>query len=163
MLILVLRWMTAPDLSLLPFLLLGMPFHMVGGVTLCILYIIPFDYSPFGKFWRTALPTEPPLRILANMFRVQGFAGRANMGVVIWLLYGHGIGVKTMFGNVFIPLDEIDGLDLDRGFDKIFCRDTATLYHHCPEIREPVYIPLWAARVAAAYYPSKVIVQGTAI
>jgi hypothetical protein len=155
----ILHWMFTLDLSMMPFLLFGMPFYALAIIAILNLFAFPFDYSIMGKYRRTPLPSELPLRTHMDLFW-PGFAGRANLGFVVWLLYRHGIGIKTVYGNAFIPLDEIDGLDLEQGFDQAFQRNrTSTLYHHCPEVREPIYMPRWIARIVAAYYPAKVIVD----
>jgi hypothetical protein len=157
-----LRWLTTLNMAYFRAAFCIMPFYVAAVIALCNGFVFPLDYGVFGKYRRAPLPTEAPLRTIGeswDSFRSWGASGRSNMGPVVWLLYRHGIGIKTSYGKVFVPLDEIDALDIEHGFDDIrFRRSTSTLYHHCPEIREPITVPKWAAKIMAAYYPSKVLV-----
>ena len=63
-----------------------------------------------------------------------------------------------LVGTVFIPLDEIDALDLEHGSDCPHLRaSTSTLVHHSPEIRGPIIVPDWIAEIIAAHYPENVL------
>ena len=158
--IIVFHWLFTFDVAYLKIGGCLMPFYLVATLALCQFFIIPFDYSLFGKYRRTPFPDEPPLRTMSDMMRSGGIAGRYNMGFVVWCLFKNGIGMKTLYGKVFLPLDEIDALELDQGFDQVFYRNaTSTLHHSSPEIRGPIYFPRWIAKVMAAYYPQKVLVE----
>lgn len=142
------------------------PLYLPVVLAICSLYIFPWQYSVFGKYRRRRLPKAAPLRTIGESwesFRSWGGAGRSNMGPIVWLLYRDGIGIKTVYGKVFIPLEDIDGLDLLHGFDNYRHRDsTATLFHHSPEIREPITVPDWIAEIIAAHYPDKVLHEAQA-
>ena len=153
------------DLTYLRRGLLLMPFYIVATLVICNGMVFPLQYSAFGKYRRTPLPKEAPLRTIGesfDSFRLTGIAGRSNLGSVVFLLYRHGIGIKTIYGRAFIPLEQIDAFVLDESFDTVapFVRgSTSAIYHHCPEMKEPIYVSKWAAHIMAQYYPSKVLVE----
>jgi hypothetical protein len=160
----VIGWLTTFNVAYLPAVLCLFPLWIAVIMAWGSSCVFPFDYSIFGKYRRTPLPDEDTLKTVGESFLESlgsyAGAGRANMGPVIWLLYRHGIGIKSVFGSVFVPLDEIDALDLEQGFDSLVYRHiTANLYHHCPEIRDPIIVPKGIAKIMAAHYPSKVLVR----
>lgn len=161
--ILGLLWITTLNVAYLNGFFLGMPLYIGVVIALSNRYIFTPDYNIFGKYRRTPLPKAAPLRTIGKSwesFQSWGTAGPYNMGPVVWLLYQHGIGIKTSYGNVFIRLDEIEALDMERGYDSVLLRNsTATLYHHCPEIRKPIAFPNWIAEIIAAHYPGKVLAR----
>jgi len=152
------------DLSYFKLLLPAAPFYFVATLVMFNGMVFPLQYSAFGKYRRTPLPKEAPLRTIGesfDMFRLRGFAGRSNLGVVVFLLYRHGIGIKTIYGRAFVPLEQIDAFVFDEGFvaPLMSSNSTSAIYHHCPEMKEPIYVSKWAARIMAHYYPSKVPVE----
>ena len=163
----ILKTLSTLDLAYLRMCVLATPFYVPAVFAIGNPWIFPFDYSVFGRYRRTPLPDETPLRIIGNSadsFRLRAIAGRSNMGPVIWLLYRDGIGIKMLHGRAFIPREEIEALDLEHGLDVAFCRNSmSTLYHCCPEIREPIYVSKWAAKIMAGYYPEKVLVEAEAV
>ena len=61
-----------------------------------------------------------------------------------------------------MSMEQIDAFVLDESFDTVapFVRgSTSAIYHHCPEMKEPIYVSKWAAHIMAQYYPSKVLVE----
>lgn len=139
-----------------------MPFTAVALFTVCGACIFTWQYSAFGKYRRRPLPTAPPLRTIGKStwesFNSWAIVGRWSMGSAVWLLYEHGIGIKSMIGRVFIPRDEIDLLDLNHGSDMPHLRaSTSTLRHHSAELRGPIIAPNWVLEIIASYYPDKVL------
>jgi hypothetical protein len=151
------------DLGYLKLMLLGMPFYIVATLVMFNGMVFPLEYSAFGKCRRTPLPKEAPLRTIGesfDAFRLRGFAGRSNLGIVVFLLYRHGIGIKTIYGTAFVPLDQIDAIIFDEGIDAPLVRNsTSAIAHHCPEMKEPIYVSRWAAQIMAHYYPTKALIE----
>ena len=114
------------------------PFLAVAMFAVFTAYTFPFAYSLFGKYRRTPLPDEPPLRTIENSGAV---IARHGTGPMTWAFYQHGIGMKIAFaGEVFLPWEEVEALLMQRGSRSI-------LYHRCPEVRGPIRLP---QRVATA-------------
>ncbi|HQU43217.1 MAG TPA: hypothetical protein PK867_10415 [Pirellulales bacterium] len=108
----------------------------------------PFAYSVFGKYRRSAFPPGPAIREIGYSW---GYVGRLRSGPGLrWLLYHDGIGINIgIIGAAFIPLKEIDAIEFDGWW-------TATIMHHCPEVRGPIKAPIKVARIMAHYYAEKV-------
>jgi hypothetical protein len=151
------------DLGYLKLLLPGAPFYFVATLVMFNGMVFPIQYSAFGKYRRTPLPKEAPLRTIGesfDAFRLRGFAGGSNLGIVVFLLYQHGIGIKTIYGQAFVPLEQIDTIAFDESFDApLMHNSTSAIHHHCPEMKEPLYMSKWAAQIVATYYPAKMLVE----
>ena len=129
------------------------PFILVTVFAMFTLQTFSFDYSVFGKYRRTPFPSETPLHEITLSYAI---IGKVRTGpLVIWLLYRHGIGIKIVtIGDVFLPLDEVDTLEIRGRFLGL----TSELIHHCPEVASPIGVPNKVAKIMAAYYPEKVLV-----
>ncbi|HEX7380321.1 MAG TPA: hypothetical protein VF278_24615, partial [Pirellulales bacterium] len=116
------------------------------------------DYSVFGKYRRTPLPTQKPLY---EVWLSYAIIGKVRTGpLVTWQFYRHGIGVKVGgIGDVFLPLEEIDAIEIRARFLGLM----SELTHHCPEVRGPIGVPNGVAKIMAHYYPAKVLVAAKRI
>ena len=140
------------------YVLWGSPFYVVAVIAACSYFAFPFDYSIFGKYRRTPLPAGPPQSRIKASSNSWAIAGNSMMGPVTWLFYTEGLGLQSSFGSVYLPHEQIDGLDLMQGYDRAFYRrKTSTLYHHSPEVREPIFMRKEIAEVVARHYPDKVL------
>ncbi|HUY92687.1 MAG TPA: hypothetical protein VMV10_28360 [Pirellulales bacterium] len=132
-------------------MLMASPLFLATVVGFSTVQIFNFDYSVFGKYRRTPLPSEAPL------FEIYGSSGRIakwrfSLPLVTWILFSQGIGIKLWpVGDVFVPRDEIDSLELRGGFLGL----TSELTHHCPEVRGPIGVPNGVAEMMARCYPEK--------
>ncbi len=120
------------------------------------LLVFPFQYSALGKLVRTPLPAVRPLETIKwSHF----FIRHANIGPLAWMLFKEGIGIKIeILGDVFLPLEEIDTIELGAGFMDYM----SVVCHHCPELRGPLQVPNHVAQIMAAYYPDKLLVPAEA-
>jgi hypothetical protein len=138
------------------FLLVGIaaPFFLVVVVAQFTSLMFTFDYSVFGKYRRMPFPNETPLRAIPFSYAI---IGRVRTGpLVTWELYRLGLGIRiSTIGDVYLPLDEIDAIEIAGGFMRL----TSALVHHCPEVRSPIGVPNRVAGIMVAYYPSKAPVQ----
>lgn len=125
-----------------------MPFFAVVVLAVLNFHAYPFEYSAFGKYRRTPLPLEQELAEIPFSW---GYIGKLSTGPGLkWTLFANGIGMQAYFlGAAFVPLDEIDAIVFD-GFW------TATIWHHCPEVRSPIKAPKKVARLMAECYPEKI-------
>ena len=148
------------DLTYLRCMLLLMPFYIVAVFAWCNMMVFPFHYSVAGKYKRAPLPQDEPLYAVTDIW---SYAGRSNLWIVTWLLYRQGIGVKMVSGRAFIRLEQIDTIDLERGPAVGFVPTAmSTILHHCPEMREPIYVSRRTAQIMSRYYPAKTLVEGRA-
>lgn len=134
---------------------LVIPLFTATVIAITSSYAFPFDYGVFGKRVRTPLPDEPALRTFANSYGIVGGV-RATVPMVTWLVYRTGLGIKAaLMGDVFLPWDTIDVLELQPGLFSI-------LYHHCREVNGPIRTPKSVAGALAealeSRSPNKVIV-----
>ena len=130
----------------------GFPLFLAAVTAILSRYAFPFEYSMFGKRRRTPLPDEPALRTIGGSWGIIGGV-RASMPFVTWLLYRGGLGIKiSTLGDVFLPWECIDVLELEKGW-------LSTLYHHWPEVRGPIRLPTFVGRIVSQILPpDKVIV-----
>lgn len=129
------------------------PFFAVAIFAVFNAFAFPCTYSVFGKRRRTPLPDEVASRTIENSWAI---IGQLSTGpFVTWLFYRQGVGMKIVFtGDVFLPWQDIEGLVIQRGSRSI-------LYHHCPEVRNPIRLPQKVARIMAEmlreFNPNKVL------
>ena len=99
-------------------------------------------------------PSETPLRAIPFSHAIIGTVRTGPL--VTWELYRLGIGIRiSTIGDVYLPLDEIDTIEIAGGFMRL----TSTLVHHCPEVRNPIGVPNQVARTMLAYYPQKQMIE----
>lgn len=134
-------------------MLVASPLFLATVVGFTTAGVFGFDYSVFGKHRRRPLPNEAPLfEVRASSARIA--KARFSQPLVTWALFSQGIGIKLWsVGDVFVPRDEIESLEIRGGFLGMM----SELTHHCPEVRGPVGVPNRVAEMMAQCYPEKVL------
>lgn len=129
------------------------PFLLVTVVAVATAETFGFDYSVFGRYRRTSFPDEIPLHQMPFSYAIIGKVGSGP--TVTWLLYRGGVGIRVaVIGDVFLPLEEIEAIDIrGRAWGMM-----SEMTHHCPEVRSPIGVPNKVAAIMGRYYPEKVLV-----